>query len=277
MPILNLHTPFWNFRKPRQVPLYTTVECVLKSEDIEKMTAEEIQILLTKSMQYNEYEWQKSRGIRISEPFRAEGLHKILYQCPHCMAESMMESEGTVLRCKACGKSWELDELGELHAQEGETEFSHIPDWFEWERANVRKEIEEGRYSFEDEVDIYSLPSCMKFVHVGKAKLTHGYDGFNIEGEYNGEKYRIHRAVAGMYGLHVEYDYCYVKPEDCIDISTSNDSLYCYPTKNDVVTKLSFATEELYKFEMKKRCAQSRTPKGITAKAQAEIIKELTH
>ena len=53
-----------------------------------------------------------------------------------------------------------------------------------------------------------------------------------------------------MYGLHVEYDYCYVRAEDCVDISTDNDSLYCYPKKQNVVTKLSFATEELYKIKM---------------------------
>ena len=35
-----------------------------------------------------------------------------------------------------------------------------------------------------------------------------------------------------------------------MDISTDNDSLYCYPKKQNVVTKLSFATEELYKIKM---------------------------
>jgi len=44
----------------------------------------------------------------------------------------------------------------------------------------------------------------------------------------------------------VEYDYCYIKPYDCVDISTENDSFYCYPAKPNVITKLGFATEELY-------------------------------
>ena len=33
---------------------------------------------------------------------------------------------------------------------------------------------------------------------------------------------------------------------DCVDISTENDSFYCYPTKENVVTKLAFATEIIY-------------------------------
>ena len=61
-----------------------------------------------------------------------------------------------------------------------------------------------------------------------------------------------------MYGLHIEYDYCYVRPDDCVDISTDNDSLYCYPTKKNVVTKLSFAVEELYKIKRAERTAGRR-------------------
>ena len=92
----------------------------------------------------------------------------------------------------------------------------------------------------------------MKFIHVGKGKLTHNYDGFTVSGNYNGEDFEINRPVLGMYGVHIEYDYVYVRPEDCVDISTDDDSLYCYPTKKNVVTKLSLATEELYKMKSKK-------------------------
>ena len=35
-----------------------------------------------------------------------------------------------------------------------------------------------------------------------------------------------------------------------MDISTDNDRMYCSPQKQNVVTKLSFATEELYKIKM---------------------------
>ena len=77
--------------------------------------------------------------------------------------------------------------------------------------------------------------------------------GFIVEGVHHGQPYRIHRPPLGMYGLHIEYDYCYLRPEDCVDISTDNDSLYCYPVKQNVVTKLAFATEELYKMKMEEK------------------------
>ena len=248
-----LHTPFWNYRKKRKVPLYTTMTKILSAEDVAEKSWEEINEIVTEAMQYNEYTWQLENNIRITEDFRAEGLHKVLYQCPACKKEHRMASKGTELFCQECGKRWEMDELGRLKAVEGETEFSHIPDWYEWQRAEVRAEIERGEYYFSDTVDVHSLPRCMRFEHLGEARLTHDPEnGFVLEGVYRDEPYKIERKPLGMYGVHIEYDYCYVKPLDCIDISTDNDSFYCYPTKENVVTKLSLATEEIYKIQKAK-------------------------
>ncbi len=245
-----LHTPFWNYRKKRKAPLYTTMTHILSAEDVERMSVEEINHAVKKAMTYDEYKWQKEQKIAITEPYRAEGLHKVLYQCPACKTEYKMASEGADIFCTECGKRWTMSEYGELAATEGETEFSHIPDWYEWQREQVREQVEKGEYSFSDEVEVYSLPRCMKFQNLGKAQLTHDIDnGFGLCGHYNGEDYKIERKPRTMYGVHIEYDYCYVKPYDCIDISTEKDSFYCYPTKQNVVTKLSLATEEIYKYK----------------------------
>ena len=168
----HLLTPFWNFRKPRKVPLYMTMTQVLTAEQVKAMSADEINLAIKQAFQYDEYRYQKENGILITEPHRAEGLHKVLYQCPHCLTESKMASEGTELYCTACGKRWNLNEDGTLTALEGETEFSHVPDWFDWERQQVCEQIARGEYSFKDEVDVYSLPRCWRFTHLGKAKIT---------------------------------------------------------------------------------------------------------
>ena len=248
----HLMTPFWNYRKPRKVPLHTTATQILTVEQIDAMTAEEINAVIREALAYDDYRYQKENNIKITEPFRAEGLHKVLYQCPHCLAESKMASEGAEIYCTACGKRWTLTEDGTLSANEGETEFSHVPDWFLWEREQVKAEIERGEYSFLDEVEVYSLPRCWRFEELGRATLRHdAKEGFVLEGEYNGAPYRIHRTPMQNNGLHIEYDYCYIKPFDCVDISTEDDSFYCYPTKENVVTKLAFATEIIYEMHEK--------------------------
>ena len=242
-----LRAPFWNFRNKRKVPMHTTMTQLLTAEQVRAMSAAEINDALRAAFEYDDYKYQKQNGIKITESFRAEGMHKILYQCPHCGVESKMASKGIELFCTECGKRWTLQEDGTLSAQSGETEFSHVPDWFEWEREQVRAQIERGEYRFEDEVDVYSMPRCWKFEPLGKAKFTHDPEnGFTIEGFYRGQPYRINRAPLQINSLHVEYDFPHIKPFDCVDISTEDDSFYCFPTKENVITKMAFATEVLY-------------------------------
>ena len=250
----HLYAPFWNFRKKRKVPLHTTMKVILTPEQIAAMSVDEINETLRQALQYDDYRYQKENGIRITESYRAEGLHKVLYQCPHCLAESKMASKGTELFCTACGKHWNWDEDGNLRALEGETEFDHIPEWFEWERQQVRKQIEDGTYRYEDEVDVWSLPRVYRYIPLGKAKLTHDAEnGFVLEGHYRGEVYRIQRQPLQTNSLHVEYDFGPLKAIDCLDISTENDSFYCKPSRSDVITKLAFATEEIYQRALRKK------------------------
>ncbi len=253
-----LHSPFWNFRKKRKAPLYTTVTRILTAEQVKSMSASEINEAVKQALTYDDYKYQKENGILITEPFRAEGMHKILYQCPHCLTESKMASSGTEIYCAECGKRWNLNEDGTLSALSGETEFSHVPDWFNWEREQVRQQIANGEYSFSDEVEVYSMPRCWRFMNLGKAKLTHSIEeGFTLEGFYRGKPYRIQRKPIENNSLHIEYDYCYIKPFDCVDISTENDSFYCYPKSQNAVTKLAFATEELYLRAKKSKITKS--------------------
>lgn len=254
-----LMAPQWDFRRKRKVPLHTTLTLILTPEEIEKMTVSEIHERIVSSLSYNEYEYQQKNGILITESFRAEGLHKVLYQCPHCMTESRMASKGAEIFCTECGKKWTLNENGTLSANEGETEFTQIPDWFEWERQNVTRMVEEGLYHFEDDVDVFSMPRCWKFEPLGRAHLTHDIDrGFIIEGNYNGADYYIQRYPLQMNSLHVEYDWYRVRREDNIDISTESDSFYCYfKNAENVVTKLAFATEAIYMKHLREKRPES--------------------
>ena len=243
----HLYAPFWNFRRKRKVPMHTTLKQILTPEEIASLSVAEINAILRQELTYDEYRYQKENGIRIREPFRAEGLHKVLYQCPHCGEEFQMGSKGAELFCKACGKRWVWEETGELRALDGETEFPHIPDWFDWERQQVRQQVRSGSYSYSDEVQVWSLPRVWRYLPLGKAKLTHDPEqGFLLEGHYRGQTYLIHRQPEQTNSLHVEYDFGPLGKRDFIDISTENDSFYCRPTQENIITKLAFATEEIY-------------------------------
>ena len=161
-----------------------------------------------------------------------------------------MSSKGTILRCNACGKEWNMTELGELEALSGETEFSHIPDWYEWERANVRKEVENGTYSSgELPVKVDTLPNAKKFIYLGEGTMVHDMNGFLVKGtDTDGDPFEMKKTVPSLYSCHIEYEYL-GKFGDCVDLNTLEDTWYIYPDPKRcefAVTKMAIATEELY-------------------------------
>ena len=137
----HINSPFWNLHGRGVRPTTAEMTLLFTPEELKEKPVDELNRRIVEAFQYDDYAWQKEHGVRITYKGRAEGLHKVLYQCPACGKEFRMASEGTKLFCRECGKEWELTELGELHALTGNTEFSHIPDWYEWERANVRDEV----------------------------------------------------------------------------------------------------------------------------------------
>ena len=167
-----------------------------------------------------------------------------------------MYSEGTELWCDKCKKRWVMDEYGRLKAKDGETEFEHIPDWAAWERECVRREVRDGTYFFEDDVRVETLPSWTKFYKQGMGKFRQTPEGTTIECNYYGEPYTLFKKPLNLESVHIEYDY--LGRGDCVDISIPDDSFWCYFTKRDVLTKLSFATEEIFFFEHEKKLEKRR-------------------
>ena len=252
-------SPQWN--KPEQkIPLHAELECVATAEEVKALPVEELNARIRTAMQRDDYAWQKENGIEINNPNRADGLHNILYRCPHCNTEYEMYSEGTRLWCNHCGKAWQMSPLSELTAEEGETEFTHIPDWTKWERALVREEVRSGQYHFEDEVEVHTLPNAIKFYHHGKGKLVQNLEGTYLECTAYGQEVKKHWAPTELESIHIEYDYPFRKKKyrncligDCVDISTPDESYWLHPVHGrDRLTKISFATEEIYELAKEK-------------------------
>ena len=241
--------PQWN-KINKKTHVEAQMVQIITREECKDISLDEIANRIREHFTYDDYKWQLENKIKIDHPKRAEGLHALLYKCPHCKAESQMDSKGAKLFCNACGKTWEMDEYGQLHALDGKTEFSHIPDWSNWERACVRKEIEEGTYYFEDTVRVETLPGSLKFYKQGEGTLIQTPEGTTVKCNYYGEEYTLFRSAKSLESMHIEYDY--LGRGDCVDISIPDDSFWCYVSKKDCITKISFATEEIHKWAVKK-------------------------
>ncbi|MBE6900288.1 MAG: hypothetical protein E7479_06460 [Ruminococcaceae bacterium] len=245
--------PVYNMLQIRDVKVGAKVKCIATAEELKEKSVAELDAMIDEAFSFDNFAWQRDNKVVIDEPFRADGLHRILYKCPHCGAENKMEGKGTKLLCHECGKEWEMDELGRLSALSGETEYSHIPDWYDWQRECVRKEIEDGTYLLDTDVDIVIQVNLDGVCNIGEGHLTHNAEGFRLTGAEGRLDYR---QPAGF--THTLYaDYYWYEIADTIGIGDNEYSYFCFPKTEVSVTKARLAAEELYKIAK----ARKRKPK----------------
>ena len=241
--------PLYNCLQKRKVNVSAKVKCLLTVEEIKSKTVKELDAMLDEAFSFDNFTWQKENNIEITETFRADGLDRILYKCPACGAEGEMEGKGISLACHHCGKTWELDTLGQLKATEGDTEYPHIPDWYAWERQEVRKELEDGTYALDTDVDIGMLVDFKSIYMVGEGHLHHSGDGFVLTG--CDEKLNYVQPPLACYGLYS--DYYWYEIGDVICIGNKDALYYCFPKGKTPVAKTRLAAEELYKLKKVRR------------------------
>lgn len=253
-----LYDPQWDQGRTRKVRHEIDFICVATKEEVETLSAEEIQKRIEKVFVYDDYKWQFENKVAVKSKYRANNIHNLLYKCPHCGKDYAMDSKHTQLWCKECGVKYEMDIYGQLHCLNGESKFTHVPDWYRWERKEVEKEVENGTYRFEDTVRIEKLTNSSKgFVPMGHVQFVQDIDGIHLHGTLdNGEEFHFDNPPINTPSIHIDYNFKkrgVQKRGQTLDIDTLNDTWYIFPTtENRVVTKIHLATEALYDKAVKK-------------------------
>ena len=242
--------PLYNELQVRKgVKVSAKATLLYTKEDIKTKTVQELSDGLDKAFGFDHFRWQKEQGVEINDAFRADGLHRILYKCASCGEEGHMEGRGETLHCCKCGKTWTLTPLGELEAMDGEPEFTHIPDWYAWERRQVAKEILDGTYKQDTDVRICMLVDFEAIYDVGSGHLTHTKEGFHLTGCDGRLEYT--QKPQACYGLYADYYWYEIADTVCIG---DNDKLYyCFPKDGTPVAKIRLAVEEMYKLYKSKQ------------------------
>ena len=240
-----LRDPLYNNLQKRDVNIKATVKYLLSPEDIRQKSNDELNEILSAEFKYDHFKSQHEKNVLIKEPFRADGLHRVLYKCPSCKSEGHMHGEGIHIKCAGCGKEYTLEENGTLSASDGNCEFKYVTDWYAWEREEVKKELEDGTYLLDTDVQIKMLVDFKSIYSVGEGRLVHNKDGFELTGCEDRLKYI--QSGKSTYSLYA--DYFWYEIGDMICIGTPQVQYYCFPKNQEkaIVAKARLATEELYK------------------------------
>ncbi len=235
--------PLYNCLQKRKVDVSAKISCLLDREQIDTFNRKDIEKILDDAFTFDNFAWQKENQVVIDEPFRADGLDRIMYKCPNCGTEGMMKGEGVKLTCNRCHKSWTMDEYGQMSANDGYTEYSSIPEWYSWEREEVRKSLIDGTYLLDTDVSIGMMVDHKAIYMVGRGHLVHDSQGFSLTGCDGRLQYRQYPLES--YSLYA--DYYWYEIGDVICIGNRDCLFYCFPDKEGVVAKTRLAAEELYK------------------------------
>ncbi len=246
-----MRNPLYNNLQLRKVDVRADVKYLLSPADIQEKSVDQLNQILEKEFTFDNWKWQQENNVSITEPFRADSLNRVLYKCCVCGDEANMQGQGTKLKCKHCGASWELTEKGFLQQEESgqampmvPSAFTHIPDWYSWEREQVRREIQAGTYLIDVDVDIYMMVNTKAIYKVGSGRLKHSKEGFVLDGCEG--KLHYEQKPRASYSLYS--DYYWYEIGDMICIGDMKVLYYCFPkNSSDIVAKARIATEELFK------------------------------
>ena len=217
-------------------------------EDLEKMTAEEIESAINRAIYHDDYAWNKAQGYHydIGEN-GAEDLEDLLFWCPKCGRQHTMKTKGNTIFCTECGNGATITDTYELISLD---ETCVIPAtqtaWFDMEREVIRGEVEKEDFRLQEKVSLGMLPDYALLKNqatseiVGEGMLTLDRTGLSYEGTKNGEAFSFHIESRALptYGM-------------CTDLSRfytffEGNFVEFYP-EHRTVEKFFLATEEIHR------------------------------
>lgn len=176
------HTPRWGtgLRKGR---IHGKVVREYSPEELQSMTAEEVNEAIKRDIYVNAFEEQRKRLRYYKGKNLAEYIERILFICPHCEKVGTLHSKGNYLTCD-CGYQVEFGQDGFFHQSQKELVFDNVLDWDKWQKPIWKEKVlgtPDGELIFEEnEQPVYTLEKRKKVELSDNAILRLYKDRFEI-------------------------------------------------------------------------------------------------
>ena len=186
-------------------------DILLTPEEIEKLSATEIEDLINKTLYHDDYAWNKEQKneYKVGNSV-AHNLHHLLYWCPRCGKEFTMKGEFNKIYCTSCNNGATITNTYEMIPFD---DTCIIPatqtEWFNKERALAKEEIKDPNFKLTEKVKLGVLPLYKNLKNqatseiVGEGLITLNHDGLTYNGTYNNEVVEMHIGIKELptYGM----------------------------------------------------------------------------
>lgn len=210
--VVNIHGAYFLWprwaEKWRPARVKVSVRRLFTPAELEVADAKEIHARIRRELAYDDYSWQEnSQMALLSEP-SVEGLHKILHQCPRCLAQRVMQSKNNRLFCTACKNTAVLNERGVLEPQDAQCVIFASPvAWNAWQRKQQAELIQRGQAVFHATVDELRVADKFRggYRRCGYGELTLQQLGLRFRGQMDGLETELFFPIAQVSGVSTEF------------------------------------------------------------------------
>lgn len=202
--------PKWGKGFRRGARIEAQMELLFTAQQIETLSAEEIQKGVEERLCYDEFRWLAERPhIRYRSRRLAEGLENILTVCPVCKEKYTITTKGRDVFCKHCGK---LTSMNDRYGFDPGFAFQHLGQWYDWQKAQLTEQIRnDPDFSMRAEVEL-RLPGRGNALtrKGGNGVCTLDRNGLCYEGTRDGEwvklTYSVERVYRLLFGAGVNFE-----------------------------------------------------------------------
>ncbi|MDD4493419.1 MAG: lysophospholipid acyltransferase family protein [Eubacteriales bacterium] len=136
-----LSHPRWA-KKPRKGAMKLVYRLLFDGQSAGNYSADEVFEIITKSIQHDDYEYQREKMIPFKGRRLAERLGLFLFTCPECKSIGKMKSVNDTFSCLNCGYTVRYDEFGYFNSPDGkQLYFNSPPLWDEWQLKYLEEYI----------------------------------------------------------------------------------------------------------------------------------------
>ena len=176
--------PKWA-KKKRPGRTYLDVYKLLGREELAALDEAAVMDRVNAALLFDAYREEEENAIANPRNRQIEGLHNVLYQCPHCLSEGSTETARDTIRCRVCGFEERSDAMGLLHKTGGPgEELRYVSDWSRLIREETRRQLDAGELTELSCRAVVRLLDLEKgrFEDASRGTLTLGPKGFRFEG-----------------------------------------------------------------------------------------------
>lgn len=165
--------PRWTESSWRRGKITAEYIRVMTSEEIAKLSVEELQQEMAKTMQYDEYEYFREHPQVFKSKAPAAGIQNVACICPKCEGINTMRTDGHDLTCASCGNHVKLTRYGFFEpASESDKCFPDLHKWNEWEKTIYAREVAKPDYVLEEKVKVHQALGEYDNAETGSGKIT---------------------------------------------------------------------------------------------------------